>query len=49
MDICEVCEKLETDCDCRYCKKCGEKDLRSEMYQGLCGWCEDSSMVRSIR
>lgn len=49
MDKCEVCEKLETDCDCVYCKACGYKTTRDDMYKGKCGACEDKQMIRGIK
>lgn len=49
MDKCEVCEKLETDCDCVYCRSCGYKTMRDDMYKGKCSACEDKQMVQGIR
>lgn len=49
MDICEVCEKLETDCVCVYCRACGYKELKEEMYQGKCRVCEEKQMIGGIR
>ena len=49
MDICEICEVIETSCDCVYCKSCGRKTKRESMWQGKCDWCEDKQMVQGIR
>lgn len=49
MDICEICNKEETTCECVYCKACGYKELKEEMYQGKCRACEDRQMVEGIR
>lgn len=48
MDKCEICERLENECDCVYCRSCGYKELREEMYRGKCRACEDKQMVRGI-
>ena len=42
MDICEVCNQEETKCDCVYCRACGYKTPRDDMYGGKCGACEDN-------
>ena len=49
MDICEICNELETNCDCVYCRACGRKTKRDDMYKGKCDACEDEQMVRGIR
>lgn len=49
MDTCEVCEKIETQCLCVYCRACGRKTTHDDMYRGKCGACEDRQMVQGIR
>ena len=49
MDMCEVCNVIETSCDCVYCKSCGGKTARDDMWRGKCGDCEDIQMIRGIR
>lgn len=49
MDICEVCNQEEIKCDCVYCRLCGRKTTRDDMYNGKCGACEDKQMVGGIR
>lgn len=49
VDLCELCELIEMECECVFCKVCGRKELDDEIYEGRCRACEDKQMIRGIK
>lgn len=49
VDICELCERIELECDCVFCKICGRKEYYDAIFEGKCGACEDAQMIRGIK